>query len=316
VYNALHEFDRNGPSQQRPKSQKDATLEMHLANKETISKLKRPDRDEILRLLEANATKGSGGWMDNPTTWMPPSVYASAWRLRCRAKARSLPDRLQCPGCPKLGVMEQVDFANHVHGCTRVPSGSNATRAHDHLVRHLWKILDANAVTATQEPRGFQSYTCSDCKKTLEGENLRTQVRTHDRTCGTRLYRSGVDLEAFLGRARRMIDVTIAHATSPSLCKTSFDAIVKERVLEKKKRYVDSGMIPADEFVVAVAFSHGAFHDGFVNLLTDIAREAAVDFDSLVRSTRNCVMWGQGAAVDAAFRMAATGARRGRWAES
>jgi hypothetical protein len=71
-------------------------------------------------------------------------------------------------------------------------------------------------------------------------------------------------------------------------------------------------MIHADEFVVAVALSCGAFHEDLVSFLREVSIEAVVDFDDLVKSTRNCVMWGQGAAVVAAFRLAGAVGRRGR----
>ena len=61
-------------------------------------------------------------------------------------------------------------------------------------------------------------------------------------------------------------------------------------------------MIPGDEFVVATAFSSGALHEDFIRILTDISKCAALDYDTLVKGVRNCIMWGQGASVVAAFR--------------
>ena len=90
--------------------------------------------------------------------------------------------------------------------------------------------------------------------------------------------------------------------------------IAKNKKDTKVARYVTSGMVPQDELVVALAFANGFLHDDFMQLLGDICTEAATDFDALVASTRNCVLWGQGAAVVAAFRTAEEIARCGRWA--
>jgi hypothetical protein len=109
-----------------------------------------------------------------------------------------------------------------------------------------------------------------------------------------------------------MVDFTIAHVTSASHCGTPIEKIIAAKTREKSERYVGSGMIHADEFVVAVALSCGAFHEDLVSFLREVSIEAVVDFDDLVKSTRNCVMWGQGAAVVAAFRLAGAVGRRGR----
>jgi len=301
-YKALAEFGRNDPEHQRPMSQRDATQRMHKAAIDRVTCRTHPDAVKIARLLEANKMKGAGGWIDEPTQWMPPDAFSSAWRLRCRAKCRSLPDGAMCPGCPTLGVMSQVDFASHAHGCTRCPSGQNATDAHNHLSKHIAKACSDNALHAVLEPRGFQSFTCGTCKEVLSGADLHSKIRTHDRRCSMKLYRRGVDLEVYLHRRRRMIDFTIAHVTTPSWCSTPIANIVDLKKNEKCERYVKSGMIPEDEFVVATAFSSGALHEDFTRLLTDIATCAVIDYELLVKSVRNCVMWGQGASVAAAFR--------------
>jgi len=314
LYNALHELGRNAPGTQRPKSQRDATDVMHEA---TIARLRsHPEAEIVKRLLEVNKMKGSGSWIDAADQWMPPDVYAAAWRLRCRAKAHSLPEGAKCPGCPTLPVMSQVDFANHAHGCAACPSGANATDAHNHLGKHVWKHCDANALHAELEPRGFESFTCSKCKEVLSGNDARVKLRQHDRRCGTKLYRRGVDLEVYVRGRRRMVDFTIAHPTCDSYLDSSLDAIARAKKAKKEDRYVKSGMVPQSELVVALAYSSGALHEDFMRFLGDVAHDSDTDFDALVVRTRNCVMWGQGKSVVAAFRTAAEAARRRVWTDA
>jgi len=193
-------------------------------------------------------------------------------------------------------------FALHAHGCASMPSRKNATNAHNHLAHHLHKICRNNALRSEVEPRGFQTYTCPRCKAVIEGDDVVEKLKRHDGACGARPLRSGVDIEIMLGSDRFMLDFTVIHAISPSLVKTSYDALVHTKTTEKLRKYVDSGMIPRKEFVVAVVWSHGALHGDFMDFLRRFASEARVDFADLVDGVRNCAMWGQGASVNAAFR--------------
>ena len=114
--------------------------------------------------------------------------------------------------------------------------------------------------------------------------------------------RSGVDIEIFLGSKRWMLDFTIIHATCPSYVSSSYDSLIQSKTKEKVRKYVDSGMIPREELVVAIIWSHGALHKDLVDFLRRFASEARIDFTDLVDGVRNCAMWGQGASVSAAFR--------------
>jgi len=293
-----------GHVRQRPKSQRDATRELHLTTKKRISQ-EGPQALKVARVLEINSLKGSGDWIDTPSQWMPPAPYAASWRLRCLATALSLPAGAQCPGCPRLGVMSQVDFMLHAQGCTRCPTQQNATAAHDRLTSYLHKHASENAVYSEIEPRGFQTFTCDECGAVFSGMDTRSQLRAHARRCGVHVHRRGVDLEIWLNRRRRMVDFTIVHATCSSLMTSSLPSIIRQKQNRKDARYVDSGLVPKEEFIMAAAFSSGALDVGFKSLLRDIAEEAHTDFVELVEGVRNVVMWGQGAAVDAAFRVAA-----------
>ena len=83
---------------------------------------------------------------------------------------------------------------------------------------------------------------------------------------------------------------------------SSYESLVHAKTSEKTKKYVDSGMIPREEFVVAIVWSHGALHKNLLDFLARFAAEARVDLPGLIDGVRNCVMWGQGASVSAAFR--------------
>jgi len=261
-----------------------------------------PNVDLVKRLLNANSQKGAGGWLDCPTQRMYSVAYAAAWRLRCFAKALSLPSGAACPTHTSLGVMDQREFALHAHGCASMPSKKNATNAHNHLARHLDKVCRNNAIRSEVEPRGFQTYTCTKCGVVIEGQHVLEKLKQHDRSCGARPLRSGVDLEVMLGSDRYMLDFTVIHSICPSLAKSSFDALAQMKIREKTARYVGTGMIPPKEFVVAIVWSHGALHKDFVDFLKKLASEAHVDFSELVAGVRNCAVWGQGAAISAAFK--------------
>lgn len=158
TYKALCELGRLQPTHQRPRTQRDATREMHLANKKRISQ-EAPNASKVARVLALNSLKGSGGWIDTASQWMPRHAYTAARRLRCLATALSLPAGAQCPGCPNK-YFSQVDFALHTHGCTRCPTKSNATKAHDYLTGYIEKHATNNAVAAEAEPRGYQGFKC------------------------------------------------------------------------------------------------------------------------------------------------------------
>jgi len=309
LYRALHELGRLEPVHQRPQSQKDATREIHLITKKRISQ-EGPHAVKVARLLEVNSLKGSGGWIDTASQWMPVPAFTAAWRLRCYATALSLPERAQCPGCPHLGVMSQADFAIHAHGCTRCPTRNNATKAHDHLTSYIEKHATDNALVAEAEPRGFQSFKCRSCRKTFTGSECRAQLQAHARECGVQMQRRGVDLEIYLRRQRRMVDFTIVHANCKSHVHTSLPVIIDQKRITKTQRYVDSGLVPKEEFMMAAVYSSGALTLEFKALLKDISQEAKTDFVDLVEGVRNCVMWGQGAAVNAAFRLVCARGRR------
>jgi len=198
--------------------------------------------------------------------------------------------------------MHQKKFALHAHGCASMPSKKNATNAHNHLANHLDKVCRSNAIRSEVEPRGFQTYTCSKCNMVIEGQGVAQKLKQHDRSCGSRPLRSGVDIEIMLGSRRWMLDFTVIHATCPSLVKTSYDTLVQTKTKEKVRKYVDSGMIPRSEFLVAVIWSHGVLHKDFTDFLKLLAAEARIDFVDLVDGIRNCTMWGQGASVCAAFK--------------
>jgi len=309
-FNSLKRLGRLENDSQKPASQKDATKAHHESIAVAIRAL--PDSALLRRTLEMNALKGAGGWLDAPTQWMAPSAYAAAWRLRCLAKAASLPEFLSCPGCPKKATMQQVDFAVHAHGCASCPTKNNSTAAHNHLTAYLWKHCSNNAVRATKEPRGFQSYKCPRCHCVMSGADATAKLRAHAHRCGEYAWRQGVDLEVFLNHQRFMVDFTIAHGTSPSHVETKLPLIVAAKKKKKVTRYVDSGLVPANDLLVALAWSCGALHDDFVQFLHLVAGECRTDYADLVAGVRNCVIWGQGAAVDAAFRVAASslGSRR------
>jgi len=193
-------------------------------------------------------------------------------------------------------------FALHAHGCASMPSKKNATNAHNHLAHHLHKVCKNNAIRSEVEPRGFQTYTCPKCKAVIEGDRMAEKLKQHDSACGARPLRSGVDIEIMLGSKRYMLDFTVIHATCPSYVSSSYESLVQSKTSGKTKKYVDSGMIPREEFVVAIVWSHGALHKNLLDFLARFAAEARVDLPGLIDGVRNCVMWGQGASVSAAFR--------------
>lgn len=131
------------------------------------------------------------------------------------------------------------------------------------------------------------SVRCGGCKTVLSGDDTRAKIRQHDRRCGMKLYRRGVDMEVFVNKQRRMVDFTIVHANTASHRDTPIDTIIRTKKAEKFERYVKSGMVPENEFVVAPAFSSGALHDDLLRLLGEVSRECETDFNSLFASTRN-----------------------------
>jgi len=99
--------------------------------------------------------------------------------------------------------------------------------------------------------------------------------------------------------------VTIVYLVSESHYDTSIAAVVGQRIATKYHHYVEELKIVApEEFVTAVAHSTGGLHVHFQQLLGKISKEARVPFRDVFEDVRHTVMWGVGASIAAAFRVA------------
>lgn len=305
---ALAALGRHKIAAKPPVSQRDATIAFQLKKKtELLASIGGDVRDKVEKLLEANSVKGAPGWLIAHRKWMPPQVYAAAWRFRARAVSTVEAPQLRCPACPSFQggrLLDQVEFVEHVHGCTKIASGDNATRAHHHLVKRIVHHVEENGGHATREPREYQSYKCPKCPfETVRGLNVQQQVRAHDKKCGASLIRSGVDAELWLQRQRYLVDATIAHLVCESHFDTAIAAVVGQKIATKYHHYVEVlKIVSPEEFVVAVAHSTGGLHVHLHQLLGKIGREFDVPYPDLVEDIRHTVMWGTGASITAAFR--------------
>ena len=291
-----------------PSSQHDATYAHHLQKKlDFLASI--GNEAAVTRLLEANSVKGGAGWLIAHRKWMPHVAYAAAWRLRARAVTTFEPAAVRCPACPKLldgRLLDQREFVEHVHGCTRIPSGDNATRAHHSLTRKLVSIMEDNGGRATREPREYQQYKCPKCPFELpRGEYKRELLARHDKVCNSSLLRSGVDAELWLQHQRYLVDVTIAHVVCGSYVNVPIDIVCAQKAATKYHHYVEElRIVSPEEFVAAVAHSTGGLHVHFQKLLGKISREINVPYNDIVEDVRHCVMWGVGASIASGFRLA------------
>ena len=316
VWDALDVLGKHPvPSPQKPPSQRNACSRMYEARR---AELYRTGGPTVQRLLDLNALAGAKRWLTSATTWMPGHCFAHSFRLKANVASTRLPSYATCPACPQLGPMTQKDFAIHAHGCTKIPSADNATGAHNWLRDTIVKTGRANALACGPEPKGYQKYTCSTCGTVIDGINVTRRVYVHDRTCSSKLYRSGVDVEGWvipqcninhenkhkMERVRFLLDVTIAHLICHSYLDTTIASAVTAKVSEKTARYVTSGMIPAEVFRVGVMFSTGGCDAGMMAFLAQFAVTAGLVYEELIADVTNTVMWAQGASIDAAFRMA------------
>ena len=310
---ALAHCGRHTPPTKVPVSQKDATSAHHLQKKlHLLASIGCGDeRGKVDKLLAANSLAGAAGWLIAHRKWMPAHVYAAAWRFRARAITTAEAPQLKCPACPKFQegrLLDQREFVEHVHGCTRIASGQNATKAHHYLARKIVEIVEDNGGHATREPREYQQYKCPKCpfETTIAPhEHVQQQLRAHDKTCSASLLRSGVDAELWLQHLRYLVDVTIVYLVSESHYDTSIAAVVGQRIATKYHHYVEELKIVApEEFVTAVAHSTGGLHVHFQQLLGKISKEARVPFRDVFEDVRHTVMWGVGASIAAAFRVA------------
>ena len=303
VWDALDKLKfHRPPTEQKPPSQRTASSLMYEVR---LAELKEVASPAVLQLIELNALPGASRWLTACTSWMPAHCFAHVFRLKGHLASTRLASSAVCPGCPQLGPKSQKDFAIHVHGCTRVPHPHNATGAHNRLRDKLAKMGNDNAVPCSIEPKGYQKYTCGTCGAILEGPDVDKSVRTHDRSCKAKLYRSGVDVEGWLGHLHFLLDVTVAHLLCDTYRGKSAGNVVATKVAGKVAKYVGSGMIPAEEFRVGVAVSTGGFDPGLVVFLQHFAEAANLPFDGLVSDIANTVMWAQGASIEAAFKLAA-----------
>ena len=317
VWDALDVLGRHPvPTAQKPSSQHNACAKMY---EERRLHLHQTGGPSVRRLLELNALRGAARFLTSGKTWMPPHCFAHVFRMKACLRSTRLPMYACCPACPQLGTMPQKEFAIHVHGCTKIPSADNATGAHNLLRDKIVKTGNDNAIPCSREPKGYQAYTCSKCGTHIDGPDVDQRVRAHDRACSSKLYRSGVDVDGYMvpkcnlhhesrskmAKVRFLLDVTIAHLLCESYLATPIASVVKSKIQEKTKKYVTSGMIAADEFRVGVMYSTGGCDAGMMEFLSQFAISAAIDFDDLVAEVTNTVMWGQGASIEAAFKMAA-----------
>jgi len=241
---------------------------------------------------------------------MPHEAYASAWRFRAFADTTSQPAQLRCPACPDFQggrVLDQQEFVAHVHGCTRIPSGQNRTKAARVLNKRIVTIVEDSAspdATAEHEPRGYQHYECSKCKfSSTWGGDVKREVADHDKRCSSKLYRSGVDIELVLEKLRYLVDTTIAHLVCESWYRASIATAVNSKIAKKYHHYVEElRLVSAEEFVAAVAHSTGGLDKSFHDLLGKIGRATGLEYADLVEDVRHTVMWGVGASIAAAFR--------------
>ena len=95
------------------------------------------------------------------------------------------------------------------------------------------------------------------------------------------------------------------HHRAPAVRTVPVDDVVEKKVKKKTDAYVGTGMIKADEFRVGVMYSTGGCDKGMLDFLSLLARATHLPFEDLLADVTNTVMWAQGAAIEAAFKMAA-----------
>jgi hypothetical protein len=149
----------------------------------------------------------------------------------------------------------------------------NATTKHNALVTFLSTLCKAAGLPHELEPRGFQSYTCPKCSKSDLGA---TGARAHRAQCHVDLIRSGPDLRITWTQdpssdSDTYYDVTYIHETAPCYINHSTKDVILQKTLDKNKKYVASGMILPQDFVVLPILSLGSIHDNVRRLMERLA---------------------------------------------
>ena len=202
---------------------------------------------------------------------MSPALFAAAVRARLMAphpRARTL---ATCPGCPG-SLYEPVHLQRHVLGCAACPK-ANATTRHNRCVRFLYDLCERAGLPSVIEPRGFSTYTCPKCHVRGIAPD---EERAHGRRCGVNLLRSGPDLYVSHGGgecapSEVYYDFTVIQTTAQSYERTATQRLLAEVIKEKEERYVTSGMIAKENFVVLPVTALGHLSPPVVRLLSFLA---------------------------------------------
>ena len=217
------------------------------------------------RIVSATCEKGNYDWLASSSRLVPSHLFTLSVLPRLGLPHPDIPCNLQCPGCNIL--LDSSSALRHIPACTKCP-GNNATTKHNALVRHVHELALKAGLPCEREPRQFTSYRCTACSESFAPH----QKRNHERKCGTgRIQRSGPDLVIYWASGEKYYDLTIAHELSPSNQGKRGHRLMQDAIKRKQVTYVNSGLIPGNEFECLPLLSGGALHRNTENLLKTLA---------------------------------------------
>jgi hypothetical protein len=267
---------------------------------------------ELSRVVEQNALKGSGTWMSGYRATQA-SWHSAALRLRLHSPLEGAPQFMLCPGCHT--ALTCTAWMHHCIGCPRI-DGDNSSARHAAVKRALKDVLRyARQHFDEHEPR-IGDVTCPGCRETI-GED---DWPAHTTTCelltpallSNGVRRSGPDVAYSIATPLRnapallgahgdpdyvFADVTVISTAAPSHVRTPIAQLFAAKKAEKQRKYEDAAKAKNARLAVLPATATGHLGPDFVAEVKRITAFRDVSVASCLAALSSAVMAGSATAL-------------------